>query len=379
MCSRKTLGLLKFMNGISYKLRLLPFRITLIEDGSAARLDYDGNSRVSICKFATFAQIMCKVIVTFCIGLPYDLIYAQADGVSMGARVRFYLLISVSIMAIIMQALLLFRPKSVFHAQAAFYGLLRRQSKILQLDPNASDGITLILRLFIFVVFFTSACFVPVSYFGKHVYALLRTRHKPLNILISSAIAMGVFLDWLSVFQFMTLWLTYMNAASRLLKSLLCQSPTHTRKCTPEGALATYRAHQVMHLLAMGELRYVLAAGICVGSLILIMALFLVIGFHVSVGIDVILVASLVSLITFVLVGGCMQLSSSVCQLSGRFSESYLGNEVALRKCTQRGFRASPPLRVGAAGFISISKQSFLYLMSDVVVQSVVNLLLLKQ
>ena len=138
-----------------------------------------------------------------------------------------------------------------------------------------------------------------------------------------------------------------------------------------------YRAHQLYHSYANSEAKHLLCLVVITVCCVMISILYTLIGFcHLLNPVFIPVLASIL-LITIGITKFCMDAAHDITDLSERFKKSFLDNDMQLTAGQKRMLRASNKLRLDVGEFTSITKETFPFIMSQIVVAKVVDLLLL--
>ena len=137
----------------------------------------------------------------------------------------------------------------------------------------------------------------------------------------------------------------------------------------------------VFHNYAMEDCKQITGASVFISGCIMISSLYLLVGHADHVGSLILLLAAFIFFIIFIMTKVCLEVAAYISSSSKRLLEA-LGRATVegggnSKKAFQKELRALRPLRVLAGSFVVVSPHTFPYLMSDIVLSNVVNLLLL--
>ena len=144
-----------------------------------------------------------------------------------------------------------------------------------------------------------------------------------------------------------------------------------------DAVIQMYRAHQLLHGYANHECKNLLCLVIVTVSVLMISILYTLIGFSHLLNPVFIPVLGVILFVTIGIIKFCMDMAHSITDLSEKFKKSFLDNDMELTAVQKRMVKASNKLELDVAGFTTITKETFPFIISDIVVANVVDLLLM--
>lgn len=163
---------------------------------------------------------------------------------------------------------------------------------------------------------------------------------------------------------------------SKFNKSVNFRSTSDRTKCSSEVIVA-YHGHQLAHRYADSECKHLIGLTIGAACFIMITSFSVLIGFWDYLNYIFAIAIGMASLLTTCVTGVIISFAADMIGISKKFVCSHRRNESKLTAVFRRQLKTCKPLEVSISNFNKLSKATYPYIMSEVVLSKVVDMLLM--
>ncbi len=375
MSSKYTNQLVAKATKLAFDLRLLHFHTKVVSESKNGnfRVEYIFESRVHFWqRLAAVGSFLLACYVAIAYGLWFD--FTQ-PGLKTAGRFSFYVVVITDVMATTL-LLILTLFGNEFSDLSVMYASMEYQLRKIH-GVQGKDGIEKIMKALLALIV---GCTVSVPFISfelvelnVHVFGQLKVPYGLGGIFYAVSSMVVVFINWLQIFICVQGAFVYVIGTLKWLNMLRWKPNMESGQ--KDKMIFAYRMHQTIHIFATQSTSTILALAYTASSVLMITLLVALIGFYDKLGI-MFSFALVSTLITAVVATKLLtDLAVYLTECSADFADSFLKNDFTMNQAQRRAMKSSSALVFKIGSFSTISRETFPFLMTDVVVAQVADIL----